>query len=170
MKHAAHTAGGSIREQRGDIGIRIAGVHDHWHTQICREPELRLERGDLCVTRRVIVVVVEPTLSDRHRTAGDVVTDGLEIPSSIEVRGVMGMNARGMMNEPGLRLGNRRRAIRRRYGFADRHDGDCASIASARDGVIAIDVERGIGEMRVAIDEAHTNEHRRGSAAVLAER
>jgi hypothetical protein len=117
----------------------------------------------------MVVVIVEPTLADRDRPGTKQLGDRFRIPEWIEVRGVVRMDSGGVMHEPGVCGSNGSRAIRSGDGFADRDDRDRARDAGAPDGFLTISVERWIGEMRVAIDEAHTSEHRREDAAVLAE-
>src|SRR5215207_5237400 len=145
-------------------------MNDDRRLHITSEAQLSLECRDLRVARRVVVVVVETTFANRYGAGGDVTANCLDVPARVELCSVVRVNAGSVIHESWLRRGDGRRAICRGEGFPDRHDRDRTSITRARDGCIAINVERGIGEMRVTIDEAHTSEHRRESAAVLAER
>jgi len=67
-----------------------------------------------------------------------------------------------------MRFSYQQRTIGGRDGLSNRYDGHCAGVVGAGDGLLAIGIERRIGEVRVTIDEAHRCKHRRGSAAVSA--
>jgi len=54
----------------------------------------------------MIVVVVEPALAHRDCTGSHMVTNRLGVPHVIEIRGVVGMDAGGMIDVPRVLRGN----------------------------------------------------------------
>lgn len=109
----------------------------------------------------MIVVVIEPALAYCNGTSSHVSPDGFDVTRFVEICRVVRMDAGGMIDEPRVRLGNDRSAIRSGDRLSDGHDGRRAGIARADDDSVAIDIERGIGEVGMAIDVVHTSKHRR---------
>jgi hypothetical protein len=141
-------------------------VDDDGHTVLVRDGELRGERRPLAVARRVIVVVIEPAFTDGDGAAGQLGADGVGVARVIEFRGVVRMNARGVPDEPGMRLRDAAGARGRGDGFSDADDPCGTRLARPGDDLGSVGVEGRVGEVGVAVDEAA--QERRNAAGQLA--
>jgi hypothetical protein len=153
VQYATHARTARLDDHRPRVIFGVTGVHDHGTIELVSERELRRERAALQVTRRVIVVVVETAFADGNRTVADEALDRLDVAQGIEVGAVVRVDAGGEKNEAGMSIGDVRGAFRGGNRFTNRNDGQSAGDSSAFDGLVAIRVEGGIGEMRVAVDE-----------------
>ena len=106
-------------------------------------------------------MVVDPTLAHRNGASSDVSSNGFDVAHFVEVGGVVRVDAGGVIDELRMRGRNAGSAVSGGNGLSDGHDARRTSIARARDDIIAVDIERSVREVSVAIDVAHTSEHRR---------
>ncbi len=118
--------------------------------------ELRRERAPLQLARRVIVVVVETALADRDGAAHrEHLVMAARVARRVELGGVVRVNAGGELDEP---ADARRQSSRARCAAAIDSPmqtiADRAGGAGALDHLVAVGVERRIGEVGVAVDEA----------------
>src|SRR5690349_17191772 len=109
----------------------------------------------------MIVVVVQPALTHRHCAGSHVAANRLEVAHVIELRGVMGMDTRGVIDIPRVNRSDASGSISRGDRFSNGYDGRSTGIASASDHGVAVGIERRVREVSVAIDVVHTSEHRR---------
>src|SRR5450759_4181030 len=101
----------------------------------------------------MVVVVVEPTLTNRDGARRDLLANVRDVARGVEVRGVMWMHAGGVVTESRMRRGDERRASCRRERLSDADDGRRARLPRPGDDLLAVGIERRIGEVRVAVDE-----------------
>ncbi len=118
-----------------------------------RKRQLRTECVALQVTRRVIVVIVEPALTDGDRAAGEEGSQRGHIRGSVERSRIVRVYASGEEDDAGMGGGNGGRPLRGGEGLADADHGQCAGLARALNDNVPIVIERGIGEVCVTIDE-----------------
>jgi hypothetical protein len=136
-------------------------VHDDGTVKLLGDSQLRFERTPLRVAWRMIVVVVKPALSHRNRAFSHVPPNRFQVAHLIEIHRVVRMDARGMIDVPRVVRGDCGGSIGRGNRLPDGYNGCRTGITSASNHVVAIDIERGVREVGVAIDVAHTSEHRR---------
>src|SRR4051812_199727 len=98
-------------------------------------------------------MIVEPTFANGDGAGVDGVGNSRGIADWIERRRIVRMNASSPEHESRIRFGDGARPRGRLDRLADANNGARAFIAGPSDDVVAIDVERRIGEMRVAVDE-----------------
>jgi len=55
-------------DHRARVVLCIPRVHDYWPFQFAGERQLRGKRATLFLPRRIVVMIVETALSDRHST------------------------------------------------------------------------------------------------------
>src|SRR5688500_6231895 len=101
----------------------------------------------------MIVVRVEPTLTDGHRTGGHCIANGRAVALDVESRGIVWMDTRREPHESRMSLGDRARAFRGRDGFPYANESARTGQARALDHGVAIVVECRIAQMDVAVDE-----------------
>src|SRR5688572_479871 len=109
-----YTAADAVFLDDGDeILVGIALMQEHGLADTCGDFELPMKRKALRVARRKIPEVVEPAFADGHDDLGT--CRGCEsLERGIrEIRGMMGMHARGCVEPPLMRPGQRHRLARR---------------------------------------------------------
>ncbi len=94
VQHAAHAGRGGLSQQRRGVVFRLARVDDHGTLQFVRKLELRAKGRNLLLARRVIVVIVQPTLADGHRAISHTFANGREVTGRVELVCVVRVNAR----------------------------------------------------------------------------
>jgi hypothetical protein len=147
------------------VSSSASRVHDDRFAKLLRQRELRRERSTLLEARHVVVMVVEPALTDRHGTEGAFPRDPLGVAQRIEARGVMRMHAGGEEHPSRIRRTDRSRPRRGVERFSDADDRADARQPGALDHRRAVVVERRVGEMRVAVDEEGRGKRERGRTA-----
>ncbi len=153
MQDACDSRRVRVADDRARIVFRIARVHDHGTAGLSGERDLRGKRGSLGLTRRVVVVIVEPAFADRDSTACQQLAKLGNVSTGFEFCGVVRVNTGGCENEPRVlsraRGGDRRRIDR----LTDADDRQCARLAGAGDYLPAVAGERRVREVGVAVDE-----------------
>jgi hypothetical protein len=152
--HDPKDAGGSsISNYRARVVFCIPHVNDDRLAHLGGERNLSRECGALRFPRRIVVVIIEPALADRHGRTAKQLAQLRNVARCLERGGVVGMDsgrrkdeARVFRRAPG---GDRRRGER----FPDADDRQRARIAGARDYRVAVAGERRVREVGVAVDE-----------------
>ncbi len=139
-------------EKRPGIVFRIPGVNDDRHPHFGGDRYLSCKRRALGFPRGIVVVVVEPALSDRDGIAKEL-AQSRDITLLVESGGVMGMNAGSREDEARVFSGACCRENRHLERLSDAHDGRRARVAGAGDYRVAVAVERRVCEVGVAVDE-----------------
>ncbi len=153
VQHTSDSGRARLTYHRTCIVLRLPGVHDHGTPGLGRERDLGGKHIQLGLTGRVVVMVVETAFADGDSASLERLTQLRDIPSRIELRGVVGMNAGGREHKARV-LGCARRGDRRGIdGFSDADDRQCARLAGARDYLAAVAGERRVREVGVAVDE-----------------
>ena len=127
-------------------------MNDDRETHLGSKSYLSGKRRALRLARRVVVVVVEPALADRDRSAKKLTEPG-DVALLVESGRIVGMDARRGENERrvlGSECGRDRRYFKR---LADADDSHRALAAGAGDYRVAVAVERRVREVGVAVDE-----------------
>jgi hypothetical protein len=129
------------------------------------ELDLRRESPPLGIARGLGVVVIEAALTNGNRPIDQRLADPLEVARAVEGSCIMRVHASCKIRESRIPLGEVRRAIRRRERFTDAYDGARPAESRALYDGVPIVIERGVGKVRVAVDEGrHAPAVRVGSA------
>lgn len=154
MQHTAHAGGTGLTHHGGRIVLGLARVHDDGERVLLGERELRRERAPLQLARRMVVVVIEPALSDGDRAAAQALGERRRIARGVEAGRVVRVHASGEDDEARMRLRDPGRLSRLLDGGADADDSRRARIAGASDHRVAVAVEGRVREVGVAVEEA----------------
>jgi hypothetical protein len=141
-----------VANHRAGIVFRISGVDDYRLVHLISERNLRRECGALRFARRIVVVIVESALADRHGLF-EQLAQPRYVARGVKRGCVVGMYSGGRKDEPGIvrrALGGNRRCRER---LPDADDRQRARIAGARDYRVAVAGERRVREVGVAVDE-----------------
>src|SRR5690606_35354343 len=132
----------------------IAGVHHYRHMTLRGDVELSAKRRELRGEGRMVVVVVEAALAHGDCPGVERGPYRPRMATGHEVHPVVRMDADGPVHE--IRKGGRNatRPFRRLDGFADTDERLRAGLTRTGDHALAVGVERRIGEVQVAVDEA----------------
>jgi hypothetical protein len=99
MQDTAHAEPSGILDQGARVGFGFAGVDNDRPIERRRERQLVRKRCALSLTRRVVVVVVQSTFTDRDCPCLDRRLDPLAVPGGV-VRGrIVGVDAGGARDE-----------------------------------------------------------------------
>jgi hypothetical protein len=142
-----------LTDDRAHVVLRIAGVDYNRTVRFSSEGNLRGEGGTLRVARRVVVVVVEPTLAQRHRAALEKRAQLWYVTPGVEGGGIVRVDASRREYEAGVFRGALSRDRGGIDGLADADDRGRARIAGAGDYRVAVAGERCVREVGVAVDE-----------------
>lgn len=153
VQYPSHAGGSSFTDEGARVVFSIAGVDNDRPAFLTRERELSREGSALCLTRRVVVVVVEAALADRHRSVSEALAEPRDVALRIKRSGIVRMDARRPGHES--RTGGRVLSSdgRRFERLADANDGCRARRAGAGDYRVAVAGERRVREVGVAVDE-----------------
>lgn len=142
-----------VANRRAGIVFRVSGVDDYRLAQLSSERNLCRECGALGFAGRIVVVIVESALADRHAGMSEQVTQPRKVARGVKRGCIVGMYSGGRKDEPEIvrrALGGNRRCRER---LPDAHDRQRARIAGARDYRVAVAGERCVREVGVAVDE-----------------
>lgn len=153
MQDSRHLQAASRADQGAGVVLGISGVHNHGKGELCGELDLGEEGRALGSTRGIVVVIIEPALSDSDRVGGEDFSQLGKIPNWVKRRGVVWMDS-GRREHESLILC---RAISGypgcRQGLTDADDRRRARIAGAGYYRAAVAGERRVREVGVAVDE-----------------
>jgi len=152
MHDADDSSGPSLVEQRSRVVFRFSRVNDDRETHLGSKSYLGRKRRALRWTRRIVVVVVEPALTDRDRSAKKLTESG-DVALFVESGRIVRMDARRRENKRRVLGGECSRDRRCFERFADADDSHRARVAGAGDYRVAVAVERRVREVGVAVDE-----------------
>ncbi len=142
-----------IADDRPGVVFRISRVDDDRLAHFGGERNLSRERGALGCARRIVVMIIESALADRHSRTTKQLAQFRDIARRVECGRVVGMDSGSSKHEPRvvrrILRGDRRRGER----FPDADDRQRARIAGARDYRVAVAGERRVREVGVAVDE-----------------
>ena len=152
--HDPKDAGGSsVANERAGVVFRISRVDDERLADLRGNRHLSGERVALGFAWRIVVMIIESALTDRHSRAPEQLAKFRNITRRLECCRVVGMNSGGCENETWIvrRVlgGHRRRGER----FPDADNRPRARVAGARDYRVAVAGERRVREVGVAVDE-----------------
>jgi len=151
--HDTEDAGGSsFADDRARVVFSVSGVDDHRFTRLPGERDLSRERGALGFARRIVVVIVESTFSNRHGS-GQQLAQPRHVARRVKRGRVVGMDSGGGKDEAGIVGRNLGGYDRRRERLTDANDRPRARIAGARDYRAAVAGEGRVREVGVAVDE-----------------
>jgi hypothetical protein len=153
MKDADNAGAPRVPHDRAGIVFGIPSVHHHGPIHLFSERDLSRERGALGFTWGIVVVVVESAFADRHGSIPEQRAQLREVALGVKRRCVVGMNAGGRKDEPGIVRGALGGNRRRRERLPDADDRQRARIAGARDYRVAVAGEGRVREVGVAVDE-----------------
>ena len=142
-----------IADDRPGVVFRISRVDDDRLADVGSERNLSRERGALGFAWRIVIMIIESALADRHSGTAKQVAQFRNIARRVECGCVVGMDSGSRKHEPRVvrRIlgGDRRRGER----FPDADDRPRARIAGARNYRVAVAGERCVREVGVAVDE-----------------
>lgn len=134
-------------------------MHDDWLAHLLRQRELFSEGAPLLHSRRIVVMVVEPTFADSNAAGVDNVAQLSRRTRRNEANGIVRMHSGGGVEESRISVcecGCRSRGAKRVICAASRADADDRArpgCSGALDYLVAVAGERRVGEVRVAVDE-----------------
>jgi len=152
MHDADDPSGPSLIEQRSRVVFRFPRVNDDGEMHLGSKSYLGGKRRALRWARRIVVVVVEPALPDRDRSAKKLTEPG-DVALLVESGRIVGMDARRRENKRRVLGGEGSRNRRYFKRLADANDSHRARVAGAGDYRVAVAVERRVREVGVAVDE-----------------
>ncbi len=142
-----------IADDRPGVVFRISRVDDDRLAHFGGERNLSRERRALGSARRIVVMIIESALADRHSRTTKQLAQFRDIARRVECGRVVGMDSGSSKHEPRvvrrILRGDRRRGER----FPDTDDRPRARIAGARYYRVAVAGERRVREVGVAVDE-----------------
>ncbi len=100
MEHTPDTSLSCFHNHCSGVVFGVPCVHYHRYAQGARKLELRGERQSLLIAGRIVVVVVEPALANRNRSAYDMLLNSGDIPRKVEADCIVRMHARCVPDEP----------------------------------------------------------------------
>jgi hypothetical protein len=153
VQDAEDAGGPGVANHRVGIVFRVSGVDDHRLVQLVSERNLRRECGALRFARRIVVMIVESALADRHGRVREELAQLRHVAQRVKRGRVMGMYSGGRKDEPGIVRRAPGGDRRRRKRLPDADDRQRARLAGARDYRVAVAGERCVREVGVAIDE-----------------
>ncbi len=151
VQHADDTRSSGPFEKGGGIDFGFARVQYDRTVELRRQRQLCIQRVQLSFAWRMIVVRVEPALTDGDGAVGHGITDRLRIEGVVPLRGIVWVNTRGVKHEGGKTGGDRLRAECGGGGLADTDKGPRSCCAGPLDHRARFISERGIGQMDVTI-------------------
>jgi hypothetical protein len=154
MKDSDDAGSSRIPNHGPGVVFRFTRVYDDRLPHLGSERNLGGEHGALDFARRVVVVVVESTLSDRDSGVADQGSQLWKIPPGLKTSGVVRVNPGGGKNEARIVSGESGSYSRCRQRLANAHHRIRARVAGAGDYLVAVAVERRVREVGVAVDEA----------------
>jgi hypothetical protein len=153
MENPDNSRASGIAYDRAGVILGVASVNDYGTLRFSGEDNLGGEGRPLCLTRRVVVMIVEAALSHGDRAAEEKVAELRDVALRVEGRSVVRVDSGGWENESSVFRGVLRRDRSRGDGLTDADDGDRARIAGAGDYRVAVAGERRVREVGVAVDE-----------------
>ena len=157
MHHTEDPSLLSLSEKRSSIVFRISGVNNNGHLHFGGDRYLGGKRRALGFSRGIVVVVVEPALSDSDGAAKKL-AKSRDIALLVESSRVMGMNTGSREDDPRVFGGACCRENRHLERLPDADDSRRARIPGAGDYRVAVAVERRVCEVGVAVDEVFCRE------------
>jgi hypothetical protein len=152
--HDPDDAGGtSVANERAGVVFRISRVDDERLANLRGDRHLSRERGALGFAWRIVVVIVEPALADRHRRTTKQLAKFRHIARRVERGCVVGMDSGRRKNKTWIVYRVLSRERRRGERFSNADDRPRARFAGARDYRVAVAGERRVREVGVAVDE-----------------
>ena len=152
--HDTQNAGGSsVANEGAGVVFRISRVDDDRLAHLGSERNLSRERGALGFAWRIVVMIVESALADRHSRTTKQLAQFRNIAECIECGCVVWMNSGGGKHEPRVVRRILGSECRRGKRFPDADNCPRARIAGARDYRVAVAGERRVREVGVAVDE-----------------
>jgi hypothetical protein len=153
MQHAKRAERARFANHRARVILGVTRMDDEWFRSLRRQPDLGAKRGDLGVAGRIVVVVVEATFTDGHRSVPQKPTEALEIARWLERRGVVRMYAGRREYEARVIVGDGCSGGRGLKRLANADNRDRARVAGAGNYLVAVAGERRVREVGVAVDE-----------------
>lgn len=158
VQHSDDARLAGLCNHRTSVVFSISRVNHDWSPQLARENQLLRERPPLLLPRRIVVVIVEPALSDGDCTSDDKLPNSIYMLFRIESDCIVRMYAGGAPHKAGIRGCYERRSASGAediLGAASRADADNrfgSAVLRALDYRVAVAVERLVGEVRVTVD------------------
>jgi len=159
VEHADDTGTSRFGDHRSRVILCIPRVHDYGPAQLASECQLRGKRATLFLPRRIVVMVVETALSDRHRATSDESLELSDVVSRMESVSVMRMYTRSAPYISRILSRDDRRCASGAEdipGAASRADADYSlgsAFLRALNYRVAVAGERLVCEVRVGVDE-----------------
>jgi hypothetical protein len=92
MHHAAHTLAPGSRHHPARVVLGVARVNDDRQSHFARQPQLCEKDRPLLLPRRIVIVVIEPALTDRYRASPRKLANQAGVARLVEARSIMRMN------------------------------------------------------------------------------
>jgi hypothetical protein len=153
VHHPQNAGGSSVANERAGVVFRISRVDDDRLAHVGSERNLSRERGALGFAWRIVVMIIESALADRHSRATKQLAQFRNIARRVECGCVVGMDSGGCKHEPWIVRRVLGRDRRRGERFPDADDRPRARIVGAGDYRVAVAGERRVREVGVAVDE-----------------
>jgi hypothetical protein len=153
MENTGHAGSERLTNHCQGVVLCIAGVDDKRLMRFRRDRNLSGEGRQLRFSRRIVIMIVEATLPDRHGGPSEKLPQSGNVARRVKARGIVGVDARGSEDKAGIvrrALGCNRRCLQRLSNADNRPR---ARMAGARDYRVAVAGERCVREVGVAVDE-----------------
>ena len=159
MHHSPYSGSAGFNHHCARIVFCITGMYDDREARFARKRKLCGECASLLQARRIVVVIVEPAFPDSHSARFHILAQQRRVVQFVETTGVVGMHTGGKPDEGGM---GARQIPRRASGAedipgaaagADADDCSCSALTRPPDYIAAVALERGVCEVRVAVDE-----------------
>ena len=153
VQHTADASRRGLANEYGGIVIRVPGMDDYRAIVSRGEFELHGEGTTLEIARRVVIVVVEATFTNRDRAGVEHALQRGNVRRGIKRLGVVRVNPGCKSDEARMRFRNPGRVTCLLDRRTDADDACSARIASAADYRVAVTVEGFVRKVGVAVDE-----------------
>lgn len=153
MQNTSHARGPGLVNERSCIIFGVAGVNDERPLQLTGESYLGGKRRALRVSRRIVVMIVEPALPYGDCAAFKELAKPRNVALLIESGRILRMDASGREHKTGILgrvFGSECRGVQR---LPNTDDSRRARIAGAGYYRVAVTGERRVREVGVAVDE-----------------
>lgn len=153
VEHTAHAFPARLAHHRGRIGVCVAGMDYYGPIKSPGELQLRRKCASLCISGRIVVVIVKPAFADSRGAGADQALECGDIGAQLERRGIVRMNSSGECDEARMRCRDPGRFLCLLDRCADADNGLCARQAGACDYRVTVADEVLVREVGVAVDE-----------------
>ena len=159
VQDSCHSATPSLADHRTCIVFGISGMNHYRTLELAREQKLRGECAALLDAWRVVVVIIESAFTNGDSTAGDKLAQHLHVTHLVETGGIVRVDPHGVEDVAWMMDGESHSSPGGGEDILFTASGSDTDYRAGPGGagpfdyLVAVAVERRVGEVRVAVDE-----------------